>query len=877
MIRRAAWVLVVALVVPSLVVAGRGAGQPAVAIEIVHTGDADSRAVAEESLHLLREVARLPSVAVSEATTAAAFLDRVAASRADALVLVGHGSAAGLLAGDTIASWADIARAVESSRATHLFVGACESARLPSLARVSVHLRFEGAVDARVVAPSVADALVRELFPDEDAAFTPRLLAYVESQGDLSYYARLILVPERPLGSSPAECAAILREWHEGRGPSADVRSGCLFALGRSSLNCHAAASHGEDACRDFSADDQERWNAESVPSGEARYGDGSEVTDSSTQPWYSWLAQQIGVEIEDEAAGTSVTLGPAAGPASCVSMITVEDIFSGGTTPLIRAALRRVVADLRKDAAIAPSADGSILALRLCGQVVVVVPKVTTGAASYVGADGEVDVRLATFIYVDWDVPVFRWRTKVSIGFQGGVAAPMRLGLHGSLTRCEDGGFGYRIDAPLEAGPLNLFVQGYTLWAETGWKQEFGGKLAHTFELHRACPGNDASALGLPSRGPAIERLMAAGFARVNDAPTRVHLGPEGVESFVKSSFVAIRPGSATWNRLSADGGLDALGVPAHVDPSSMLVLDPSHGVAARALGLRTDALFVPRYSLVTPAVIVPAGTPLSDATDGLCARLAAVSALAANAHCDGASLAPLRGPKAGGCAGYYGAAVLGAAGADVQGGALDEGSTAVSAGSPGNCAGDFRPIGDVVERALVENQTVACGERALVQEAAPYCAYAEGETSGEGAITGLVLLANVHQTFTILSRPSEALWFLDGCSVKVDRLGFDSGQTIEAAKRDVGNVGWERLGVCMNATFAPGAPVVPHDVVLLEYEQGWDVLANLAASAPATFVAAAEGQPPIEPPDLVGAVKRLVYDPACPHLAPLYECGAP
>lgn len=803
---------------------------------------------ADELRALLVDVGGLRAVTLARAATREAFLDELAATNADVLVVFGHGDISGIDVQGTRAAWRDVAAAIARSDARDVYVGACDSYALGEIAGKRVRTTFQGEIDADVVAPQVASDLFLDLLPTLDAEFEPRFLEYVEARGGLDHYARLMIAPQHPLAP---DCGDKLEAWYGGEKPAS--KGECIFYMSPNSTNCHAEQERNVPPCSDLTAGDQKAWSEGSTPSASASYTDGDSGAEDFSEAYWDRLARVFGVEVDVFGGTLNIEVG--SHDNTCRTILKLEELLAGGTTYALRLLVQRLTSR-----SIAPiAADGSALAFRVCGAVQVFVPQFgSTTEEVQIKAVGELDLRATTYGEIMVKIPVFRWSRDLKVDIEGGFSYPLRAGVEGTAGRCYDP-HGRVVGAPLiaripvEGGEAGIFVEAQAGYVGLGWRRDFGGDFSHTFEFRGRCPagttendpngGQSADAsVGVEADigariGDANARLVAAGLAVVNAAPTTILETEEGTTSLV-SGFLVLRPGSGTFHGHAASGALDKLGIPRDLSPTLKAIVDVTHPRVIEALGSSAIPP-TPLVSLVDGVAIVPAVTPAGLATEGLCENVNAANFLLVKA-CADVSFEPIPVVRDNSGVSFL-APQLGGIDTSL---ATDPAGVAASAAHGVACTGSVEYI----------------------------CRDARRIESAPGIAFDLSLLQDIHDTFLIVERPLEVVWMLSGCALSVGGVQVveDTNYAPVAYFDPDGTPHMDEEGAwthCLTIESWGGVPELDLQAVEKSFTLGQAVLVQMAQPGPAAAVLSHPldtwhlvGQPP----DVLGEIEPIV----CPFL---------
>src|SRR5581483_6738231 len=343
----------------------------------------------------------------------------------------------------------------------------------------------------------------------------------------------------------------------------------------------------------------------------------------------------------------------------SCVTIVTLSDLTSGGMTAILRAILDNIRSSAGSNGAISANSDSSI-GLRICGDFHAVIPALTTQRPSHTSVVATFDIRVSGRSYISIQQKVLRWTITIDIGVEGGIKYPIEFDISGDITNCSSDwssliNWSGRLDVPWKAGGATIFGYGMAGYKEIGYEHDFGANGSGSFSFWRNCNGqwgfnagsSDARLAPIPANdpllGPTLQRLVDAGAATLHAQPTVLYVQPDGTAVTLKSGFVPLVPGTGQWNGLAAKGGLAKLGIPADLPASRVALVDLTNPRVAEVMGVNPGNV-VPEVTLNHDGVVIlPASTPVDEAQEAFCAAPAKYPALEA-ATCAGLDFGPLR-----------------------------------------------------------------------------------------------------------------------------------------------------------------------------------------------------------------------------------------
>lgn len=844
-------------------------------VTIVHdAGDESAAAVAAELDGLLRDAAGFRRVRLVEATTPDAFLDAVAATRSEALVLIAHGAPEGLLVGGALVTWDDARASVAQSGARHVFLGACWSAAFGALDGKALHTAFEGLVDERLVAPQVLVDLVDALAPSLREPAKARLLEHIDARGGLDAYARLVVSPERPMNVA---CNDKMDRWYEGQDVSTSGE--CIVYLNAGNFNCHSESDRRQSPCKDYTAADQERFVREQgSASADSHYGDDSWASGSSASSpstastgasaFYDSMSRAFNAEVTHNNGHYHFKIGKDLRPDKCWTALRLEQFLSGGMSTLVQKSMTALRAKVFTGSAI--NTDGSFLALRVCGGVSMGLYGFDSNPQGEAQVKGgfHLDGRLSAFGQFEWLIPVLWWEVPVWIYFETGASVPFKGDVTAGVRACYNSNgswsfpnFYWRFAIPFSMGKFGLFAQANVGYAGLGLRQDFGGVWNPTFEATGWCPPGTKMSPGSSSTAQADEgsplgrvadvesiidlpladayrALIEAGLAVENPAPTFVRVDEESRQAWrLVADFLELEPEDGAYMRLRETGVLDALGVP-ELREGEKLVLDRANARVAAALGDPVEGMPIPRVSLRGDGVlVVPKATLTTAAGQSLCSPEVNVPS------------APLLQAKA--CAGYT-AEPLPVVGA----------SAAVGTELPGPSLVDPAPYTGAADTLLGTPHEVVCSQG--VMRAACVDARNLGSLgSGQGYVD---FLREIHRQFQLVQRVDLAT-MLNQCGNDGILVDLSQGANLPGpVVHPSGSAGVENKYVTTCVTLSWSLPTLPLKQANDQFLEGQLILADMEANSLHWGISTV-GKP-LESAEDVPDVVGYVWGIACPRL---------
>lgn len=699
--------------------------------------DERPRLAAEEAVEVLAQVGGLKRVRLASAAEPDALLERVRASKADAIVVVAHGSEAGIDVGGRTVPWTALNDAFARSGARHVFVGACDAELLGEVPGKTVHRAFSGDVDWRMVGPGVADLLFREVLTQVDQEFEPRFRAWLDERGGLATYLGYVMAPTETLN-----CAQYYGEWYDGKKPSARI-TGCVYAMD-DSPNCHSEAERAqEEFCKRVTPDGQQEWSRDSVASGDFTF-----FAACGAAVW-ECVARVLGVEQTADSGGTYYLRVGVLN--ACMTVSAIKKFHIGPST----AAWTDAASGMGGKMFSPPD-----MGVKLCGGFGGSYRPAPEGGAAFRGS-GNLDLIGSTWAKVVYTV--FRW--TIQVGFEAGFKYPFKLSVEVGTQPCSGEGMHFYTHLDAEGGSWAIFLQATGGWGGAGWSRDLGGAFAASFTIHAGHCNVEEEPTSIEP-GPALQRLVDAGLARTNGRPTPVIRGEDSV-TYVRSMLVTLRPGTFAHDRYVASGALEPLGVPRDARRDLDVVVDLSHPGVQKALGQEHFGAFTPVVSLLGGVALLPAGVPVSDATDRVCGMDAGDARVVQQAACKGADPAKAalleKAPSEGGpslpmmaCGNYH--EWLAFPSWDY------EGNFSAAQTAPVNC----------VEAAAAPYTEPA---RVLMcdgdgSEDDHGCTPTSRVVGKAGLVLHPELMSSIHNTVLIVDRPHEALTWLTDCVVDTDAL---------------------------------------------------------------------------------------------------------
>lgn len=906
MYRRAVAILLVAIltlvsVAPALALDAPQAGART-RVSILHaaSGSDDAsasypRLAAEETARILREAGGLTRVQVREAVDAAALRALIRETTSEVLIVTAHADARGLAVGGATIAWSDLRDDLAASGATYVAVGACDSRLLGEVPGKTVLTTFDGKVDRRYAAATLAHDLVQQAIPSIDPRFVGQFLLYIDAHGGFERYAHLLVAPEEPL-EADLECESELREWYDGKVP-AQTRPNCIYFIEPGSPNCFSERDRASELCQKLTSGDQDQVNAESSGEANVSFADGSGGTSSAaaqdgpgapqTQQaapkWYYYIGTVMQTGVEGGAGSTKayVKYGSVR-PDPCITLLAY-DFTGGGAISIFKTLWKKFKEEKGSTAKeVVPTTENSI-GLRLCGYIKSKEVNISPSAPSEFQASAALDLRVSHRATLQWEIHLWRWSYWINFGAEGGVKYPFYPAIDGEFQLCPSGSRNwarYAFDAEISGGGLQIFAYALTGYKEFGVQQDLGWTFSHDTHRVRECDATTEAQAQQSAASHALDPFLAglldAGLAVKNAEPTLLSIQDDGAYVFLNAGFSSVRPGTGAFRHLAEIGALDALGIPLDLPLDQQVLLDLTQPRLQELLGMDLGAP-TPIVSLRDGVAIIPASIPLAAGLRGFCASPPTGYDALVAANCANVDSAPLTlaTSEPGVCdpavdPDNVGAETDGGVPPQYLGGAV----------TPGACHAPMRGLieayGDTEAAALGTACATALGPASL----APTCDGIAGTEQGSGGTTQIRLFSSIHSMFQLVQRPTQAWWLLGSCNVKF--FDTDVGNFVSQTQDEIGSEAASH-SVCIDRVASQVDNVrVDLGTVDEEIRDGAALLAMYAAFAPVTTVLAAD---PPSATDVVpggGDVNQWVQDQlndawadACPVISPVWPCA--